>query len=207
MAELADAADSKSAGLRPLGDRLPLPAPASIHPVFKRLRRHPMIVVQILPRLRSRRWRRTWACLPPTRRSSDLAARLASRENRAGFPSQVLSYSNVALYLFLRPRAHRESAVYISDEMDRKIGARDYMPMTFSSISLCVNRSRATFHGQNKRANVNQQVCVIRPDPHVLNDSHRPSQQLDSMTALASCFISGSAWHVPMARPQANGWP
>ena len=29
MAELADAADSKSAGLRPLGVRLPLPAPAS----------------------------------------------------------------------------------------------------------------------------------------------------------------------------------
>src|SRR5258706_7541348 len=28
MAELADAADSKSAGLRPLGVRLPLPAPA-----------------------------------------------------------------------------------------------------------------------------------------------------------------------------------
>jgi hypothetical protein len=27
MAELADAADSKSAGLRPLGVRLPLPAP------------------------------------------------------------------------------------------------------------------------------------------------------------------------------------
>lgn len=29
MAELADAADSKSAGLRPLGVQLPLPAPAS----------------------------------------------------------------------------------------------------------------------------------------------------------------------------------
>jgi hypothetical protein len=29
MAELADAADSKSAGLRPLGVRLPLPAPAA----------------------------------------------------------------------------------------------------------------------------------------------------------------------------------
>src|ERR1700686_5683350 len=29
MAELADAADSKSAGLRPLGVRLPLPAPSS----------------------------------------------------------------------------------------------------------------------------------------------------------------------------------
>src|SRR5208283_1668578 len=29
MAELADAADSKSAGLRPLGVRLPLPAPAN----------------------------------------------------------------------------------------------------------------------------------------------------------------------------------
>jgi hypothetical protein len=30
MAELADAADSKSAGLRPLGVRLPLPAPLLI---------------------------------------------------------------------------------------------------------------------------------------------------------------------------------
>ncbi len=31
MAELADAADSKSAGLRPLGVRFPLPAPAQIN--------------------------------------------------------------------------------------------------------------------------------------------------------------------------------
>ena len=31
MAELADAADSKSAGLRPLGVRLPLPAPSERH--------------------------------------------------------------------------------------------------------------------------------------------------------------------------------
>ena len=31
MAELADAADSKSAGLRSLGVRLPLPAPATNH--------------------------------------------------------------------------------------------------------------------------------------------------------------------------------
>ena len=30
MAELADVADSKSAGLRPLGVRLPLPAPSQI---------------------------------------------------------------------------------------------------------------------------------------------------------------------------------
>ena len=30
MAELADAADSKSAGLRPLGVRLPLPAPVEV---------------------------------------------------------------------------------------------------------------------------------------------------------------------------------
>ncbi len=35
MAELADAADSKSAGLRPLGVQFPLPAPANSSPVAK----------------------------------------------------------------------------------------------------------------------------------------------------------------------------
>ncbi len=34
MAELADAADSKSAGLRPLGVRLPLPAPTERHTIL-----------------------------------------------------------------------------------------------------------------------------------------------------------------------------
>jgi hypothetical protein len=41
MAELADAADSKSAGLRPLGVRLPLPAPYnSLSLLPKSLREH-----------------------------------------------------------------------------------------------------------------------------------------------------------------------
>jgi type I restriction enzyme, S subunit len=63
-----------------------------------------------------------------------------------------------------------ESAVYISDEMDRKIGrtrlqADDVLlNITGASIGRV-----ATFDGQTKRANVNQHVCVIRPDPRVLS--------------------------------------
>ena len=47
MAELADAADSKSAGLRPLGVRLPLPAPEletalDARPALLHLKREPL---------------------------------------------------------------------------------------------------------------------------------------------------------------------
>jgi type I restriction enzyme, S subunit len=63
-----------------------------------------------------------------------------------------------------------ESAVYISDEMDRKMGRTRLQPddVLLNITGASIGRV-ATFDGQSKRANVNQHVCVIRPDPSVLN--------------------------------------
>jgi restriction endonuclease S subunit len=87
-----------------------------------------------------------------------------------------------------------ESAVYISDEMDRRIGrtrlqADDVLlNITGASIGRV-----ATFDGQSKRANVNQHVCVIRPDPHVLNARY------------LSCFIATPEFQRSIQRAQVGG--
>jgi type I restriction enzyme S subunit len=87
-----------------------------------------------------------------------------------------------------------ESAVYISDEMDRKIGrtrlqADDVLlNITGASIGRV-----ATFNGQSKRANVNQHVCVIRPDPHVLNARY------------LSCFIATPEFQRSIQQAQVGG--
>jgi type I restriction enzyme S subunit len=70
----------------------------------------------------------------------------------------------------LMNRLDLENAVYISDEADQKIGrtrlqAGDVLlNITGASIGRV-----ASFDGQNRRANVNQHVCVIRPNPRALN--------------------------------------
>ena len=87
-----------------------------------------------------------------------------------------------------------EGAVYISDEMDRKIGrtrlqADDVLlNITGASIGRI-----ATFDGQSKRANVNQHVCVIRPDPRVLNARY------------LSCFIATPEFQRSIQQAQVGG--
>lgn len=87
-----------------------------------------------------------------------------------------------------------ENAVYISDEMDQKIGrtrlqADDVLlNITGASIGRV-----ATFDGQGKRANVNQHVCVIRPNPHVLNARY------------LSCFIATPECQQSIQQVQAGG--
>jgi type I restriction enzyme S subunit len=87
-----------------------------------------------------------------------------------------------------------ENAVYISDEMDRKIGrtrlrAGDVLlNITGASIGRV-----ATFDGQSERANVNQHVCVIRPDAHVLNARY------------LSCFIATPEFQRSIQQAQVGG--
>jgi hypothetical protein len=54
MAELADAADSKSAGLRPVGVRPPLPAPKQL--TGKILKNNKLILETALKELAVRQW-------------------------------------------------------------------------------------------------------------------------------------------------------
>jgi type I restriction enzyme S subunit len=87
-----------------------------------------------------------------------------------------------------------ESAVYISDEMDRKIGrTRLHADDVLLNITGASIGRVATFDGQSKRANVNQHVCVIRPDPHVLNARY------------LSCFIATPEFQRSIQQAQVGG--